>query len=374
MVQTTTTLDIYTDTLTQKRYVGDVVDFISPHDAPLFNYLGGANAESKFNIVNLPGNYVEWVEDELRALSSTLTSSETSDSVTVTVDDGEYFRAGDIIQIGTETLWVSATSGDNLTVTRGWGSTTGATHASTTAVERISIAQPDGMAYTASQQVTKTTAKNYVQIFEDTAKITYMRDRISVYGPGKALDYQVGKLIPQMMRGVEKALYKGISSAGSAAVAASMDGLHAMVAGGSNTVSATGTALTEKLMNDAMFAAWDDGGAPTLVLTNQWGQRKINSFYEDSVRTTRDENRGGISIQHVLTPFGEVDVLMDRWCHADEMFFIDPEFIGVYALENWIEEPVDETSMTLARRVWGAYSLVLKHKKAHALAYYSSTS
>ena len=374
MVQTTTTLDIYTDTLTQKRYVGDVVSYISPHDAPLFSYLGGANAESKFNIVNLPGNYVEWIEDELRALSSTLTASHTSNTATVVVDDGEYFRAGDIVKIDSEFLWVSATSGDNLTVTRGWGSTTGATHASTSTVERITIAQPDGMAYTASQQVTKTTAKNYVQIFEDTAVLTYMKDRISIYGPGKELDYQVGKLIPQMMRHVEKALFKGISSAGAAAVAASMDGLHALVSGGSNTVSATGTALTEKLMNDAMFAAFDDGGNPSLVLTNQWGQRKINSFYEDSVRTTRDENRGGIAIQHVLTPFGEVDVLMNRWCHTDEMFFIDPEFIGIYALENWIEEPIVQTGMTIARRVWAAYSLVLKHNKAHALVYYSSTS
>ena len=374
MVQTTTTLDIYTDTLTQKRYVTDLVDYISPYDAPLWEYLGGSNAESKFNIVNLPGPYVEWIEDELRAMTSALTSSCTSDTATIVVDDGEYFRAGDIILIDTETLWVSATSSDNLSVTRGWGSTTGATHASTTEVERVTIAQPEGMAYTASQQVTKTTAKNYTQIFEDTAIVTYRRNRISLYGPGVELDYQVSKLIPQMMRHLEKALYRGISSAGTTAVAPTMDGINALVSGGSNTVSTTATALTEKLMNDAMYMAWSDGGNPKLILTNQWGQRKINSFYEDSVRTTLDENRGGISIQHILTPFGECDVLMDRWCPADKMYFIDPEFIGIYSAQDWMEEPITLTSMSLARRVWGEYTLVLKQAKAHAMVYFSSTT
>jgi len=120
--------------------------------------------------------------------------------------------------------------------------------------------------------------------------------------------------------------------------------------------------------------AWSDGGNPKLILTNQWGQRKINSFYEDSVRTTLDEKRGGISIQHILTPFGECDVLMDRWCPADKMYFIDPEFIGIYSAQDWMEEPITLTSMSLARRVWGEYTLVLKQAKAHAMVYYSSTT
>lgn len=374
MVQTTTSLGVYTDTLTQKRYVGDVVDYITPYDAPLWTYLGGANAASKFRIVNLPGHYVEWIEDELRALTSTLSASCSSTTTTVATADGEYFRYGDVIQIGSELLWISAVSSDALTVTRSYGGTTNASHASAAAIERVTIAQIDGMAYTASQQVTKTTAKNYIQVFEDTALVTYLRDRINLYGPGKELDYQVGKLIPQMMRHLEKAAIRGRSYAGTSASAAMMDGVAQRIKAGSNTVSATGTAITEKLMNDAMYAAWTDGGNPSLILTNQWGQRKINSFYEDSVRTTRDENRGGIQIQHILTPFGECEVLMDRWCPADEMYFIDPEFIGIYALENWIEEPITQTGMTIARRVWGAYTLVLKHAKAHAMAYYSSTS
>lgn len=375
MAQQTGVMKLYTDTLTHKRYVTDLVDFISPFDAPLWQYLEGANAASKFDIVNLPGHYVEWLEDSLRervsGAAATLASESTS--LQVTSGAGDYFRVGDILKIGSEYLYVSAVSTDTLTVARSFGATTASDISTgTTNIERLTIAQVDGMSYATSSQVDKSTGKNYVQIFEDTAQVSYMREEIDEWAVGSQLDYQVSKLIPQMMRHLSKALFVGSSATGSATSPPAMGGLQQKIT--DNTSSATTTALTQKLLEDAMYSAHADGGTPNLIVTNQWGLRKINSFYEGFVRTTRDENRGGIMIEHVLTPFGELDVLYDRWCDANYMFLLDTNFIGIYEFQPWTEEPVVQTAMAHARRVWGAYTLVLKHDKAHAYVLYSSSS
>lgn len=375
MAQQTGVMKLYTDTLAEKRYITDLVDFISPYDAPLWQYLEGANAASKFDIVNLPGHYVEWLEDALRervsGAAATLASESTS--LQVTSGAGDYFRVGDILKIASEYIYVSAVSTDTLTIARAFGGTTAADIATgTTNVERLTIAQVDGMSYATSSQVDKSTGKNYVQIFEDTAQVSYMREQINEYAVGSQLDYQVSKLIPQMMRHLSKALFVGSSATGSATSPPAMGGLTQKIT--DNTSSATTTALTQKLLEDGMYSAHADGGVPKLIVTNQWGLRKINSFYEGFVRTTRDENRGGIMIEHVITPFGELDVLYDRWCDPNYMYLLDTDFIGIYEFQPWTEEPVVQTAMAHARRVWGAYTLVLKHDKAHAYVLYSSSS
>lgn len=373
--QNTGVLDVFTDTLTHKRYVTDMVSYISPSDAPVWNYLQGANAESKFNIVALPGHKIEWLEDELRAIESGLAASITSvaTSMTVTSGAGDYFRVGDVLIIDSERVWVSAVSTDTLTISRAFAGTTNASHASgTTNVARFSIAHLDGAAYATSSHLDKSSGVNYIQIFEDTAEVSYIKEKINKYAIGSQLDEQVAKLIPQMMRHLDKTLFIGSSASGSSSVPFAMGGFKQYIT--DNTASDTATALTQKLFEDRVQAAWADGGNIKVAVCNDWGVRKIRSLYEGMVRTTNDETRGGIAIDTVRTFAGDIDVLLDRWCPAGEMYFLDTDYVGIYELQPWMEEPVVSTAMTTRRRVWGAYSLVIKHDKAHALLYYSSSS
>ncbi len=54
--------------------------------------------------------------------------NDSTSTTTVTVDDGSYFRVGDLIQVGTEIMDVTAISGENLTVIRATNGSTIASH------------------------------------------------------------------------------------------------------------------------------------------------------------------------------------------------------------------------------------------------------
>lgn len=89
----------------------------------------GANATSITNVAPNSNEYTA-VADEL--INGGIDDSATT--VTVAVDDGDYFKRGDLIRLENEILEVTAISGNNLTVIRGSHGSTIATHSDDTAI------------------------------------------------------------------------------------------------------------------------------------------------------------------------------------------------------------------------------------------------
>ncbi len=88
MAQINPPIDTYSDTTLVKRTITDVISMISPRDTPLIANLGGLDgAASKFNFVNGNNKTVEWAEDTLYALASTVTETVATDATTLTVAD-----------------------------------------------------------------------------------------------------------------------------------------------------------------------------------------------------------------------------------------------------------------------------------------------
>jgi hypothetical protein len=63
-------LNTYSDTTPQRRTITDVISLIDPYDTPFITATGGLDgASGKFRFVNTPGKLVEWLEDNLLAMT-----------------------------------------------------------------------------------------------------------------------------------------------------------------------------------------------------------------------------------------------------------------------------------------------------------------
>jgi hypothetical protein len=325
--------------------------------------------------VNWPSTKYEALEDQLKPLTSGLaaTISSTATSIQVTSDEGAYIRRGQILLIDSEQIWVSSVSTDTATVTRSFGGTTNASHAtSTTNVKVISYARVEGDDSTDSSQMTRTTFTNYTQIFQDEVKVSRSAAKNSQYGIANELDFQRDKKLPELMRMMEQQVFYGKSASGSSSTARAFGGLPSFVT--LNTSSATSTALTQAILEGMLQHVWGDGGNPDLIICNGWGKRKINSFYENMVRTTRDERRGGYVIDEIDTDFGTQRILMSRWCDPNNIWVVTTEHLGFLEFDPFSEEPLAKTGDWEKRHLIGEYGFVCKHNAAHGLVYISSTT
>lgn len=355
----------YTDTTPQKRAIADFIDVIDPRDVPVVKYFGLDGDPGKFRVVNWPGTKVEWLEDTLSPLTGSLSTSCTKTVTAIPVTDGSIYKPGDVLEIDAEMMWVSAVSQstNSLTVTRNYGGTA-TSHAKSAVVTIINHARLEGADADYDRGVTDITAPhNYTQIFQEDIKVTRTANKISQYGLAEEFDYQAAKMVPSLSRLIEKAFFRGQRKSGSATAPRAFGGFETFAT--NNTLSAAAAALTRKNLEDIVEDCWGDGGNPDLIICNSWVKRKISGFYEGFVRTTRDENRGGVTISEIETEFGVLNVLMSRWCPAAKLYVCESQYVGFVAYDPFFQEPLAQTGDSVKGQVVGEYSLVVKNGKAH---------
>lgn len=354
----------YSDTTPFKKAISDLIEIIDPSDAPVVKYFGLDGSPDAFRVVNWPSTTVYWLEDELAPLTDTLAASCASDATTLSVTDGSVHKIGDVVLIDAEHMWVSSISTNTLTVTRNFGGTQ-ASHAAAATITLITNARLEGADADYGRALTDVAeGYNYTQIFEDDIKITGSQEEISQYGISDEIDYQLSKKLPEQLRLIERAFFQGQRKSGSATTPRAYGGIETFIT--TNTSSMAGGALTEKALVDAVQQAWSYGGMPKLIACNAWVKRKITSFYAPNVRTTRDETRGGVTIDEIDTEFGTLSVLMDRWCPSTSAYILDPRFVGFLPFRAFDVDELAKTGDSHKRQFLGEYTMICKNQKAHA--------
>lgn len=380
----------YTDTTPQKRSIADLITMIDWTEAPLLNLLG-VNNESKFRIINWPRTKVEWMEDTMSPRSSTLAaniSSTGATTFTVASGHGTYFKAGDVLLINSELVWVESVSGDTITVAssggRGFGGTTPATHTSGDTVELATIARLEGAVATTGHTTTITAPYNYTQILAEAVQVTGSQEVDSNYGYNDDMARQIAKLIggPTEIGGKGKAgklaillqqgFYHGRRAAGSATTARAFGGFEQYVT--SNLTNLASAALTRKHIEDLFETCFLAGGMPDTLLCNSWVRRKITSFYEGSIHTDRSEERGGSRITTIVTDFGDIEIVHDRWCPQSKAYLFEKDKMGWITYRPFAIYDRASTGDYELKDVLGEYSFVLENESAHGLLYNISTT
>jgi hypothetical protein len=215
---------------------------------------------------------------------------------------------------------------------------------------------------------------NYTQIFQSGIQVTGTMQQTSQWGIADELEYNRNKKIPELTRLINRAVYyqDAAKAGGSTTAARAFGGLPAFVT--TNTANLSSAALTRKDIEDMLQAIFLAGGKPDVIFCQPWLKRKISSFYEGSVRTERDETRGGVSIDVVVSEFGEIKVAMDRWAKPGELYFLTSEHVGFLPLRPFSWRDMPSTGDWVAQELIGEYTFIVRCPGAHGRIYGASTT
>lgn len=358
----------YSDTATQVRVISDVIRMIDPVDTPLIAALGGLDAaRSKFNI-RQNGKMIELMEDEFAATAGTFNNSGevATDETDVTMESysADALQAGSVILFGNEYAWVSAVSGNDVTIVR----TVAGTNDTADATEAFSIVgmvrlEGDDADYVGLNAIA--TTYNYTGIVQKALNVSGTDEAIDYYGMGSPFAYQAAKAIPELLRSIELQLFHGYRAAGSATVGRSWGGIDVFI--GSNTSNTAG-AITKGDIDTVMELAHLDGGQPNLLVVHPSVARDLKDIIDTSsfVRVDQSENKLGLGpLQMVQTQFGSLRVIMDRWCPSGNAYLLDPRKIGLFTLRPFGWKPLAVTGDSKKGEVLGEFSLLVAHNEAH---------
>lgn len=359
----------YSDTTPHKRVITDVISLIDPADTPAIDALGGLDgASGKFRFVNEKGKVMEWLEDNLGPLADSLSASITSTAVTITVADGSVFQPGHVILIDAEQCWVSAAniSTNVLTVTRDFGGTQ-ASHAASAEVHIIGMARLEGAESDPIAFTDRYTGSNFTQILHKEIKVTRTHQMIAQYGISDEMAYQGDKVVPELVRLLERHFYyNAAAGAGSASTPRHMGGIQAFIT--NNKVS--GASLAQSQFENAVKAAFEDGGnGPWFAFCSPNNYQKVKNFYDNSVylQIERTETTVGMRITKIITPFGDVTLVLDRWAKNTEIPIVDPAHAGFKTFYPFTQEALAKTGDYDRSEVVGEYTLCVRQDKAHAI-------
>lgn len=328
-------------TVETKVNIDELIYMLNPDDLPL---LGGVNADGFPTIPRQPVDNTEfsWLEDEFKTPRTTageaLDATETG--VDVAAGEGERFAAGDAIRIDDEVMTVSSVSNDTLTVVRGAAGTTAATHADGAEVIGIGTLLAEGSI--GDEQFTgRSKYSNYTQIWTSKIQITRTAQRIPKYGIANELARQTRKIMLSEGVNMEQALLYGVKY--QSGTTRSTGGLAQFIT--SNTNSAADW-LTVENIEDAQQTAYDAGGQFTAIVSNPANFGALNNLSgAERIQTVtiEDERRGRRRATSVVTEFGDVLLVRNRYCKAADAFGINRENVIYRVFQPMVMQALAKT-------------------------------
>ena len=328
-------------TVETKVNIDELIYMLNPDDLPL---LGGVNADGFPTIPRQPVDNTEfsWLEDEFKTPRTTAAEAldATETGVDVAAGEGERFAAGDAIRIDDEVMTVSSVSNDTLTVVRGAAGTTGATHANGAEVIGIGTLLAEGSI--GDEQFTgRSKYTNYTQIWTSKIQITRTAQRIPKYGIANELARQTRKIMLSEGVNMEQALLYGVKY--QSGTTRSTGGLAQFITSNTN-----GSAdwLTVENIEDAQQTAYDAGGQFTAIVSNPANFGALNNLSgAERIQTVviEDERRGRRRATSVVTEFGDVLLVRNRYCKAADAFGINRENVIYRVFQPMVMQALAKT-------------------------------
>ena len=385
------------ETTTWQRSVDESIIIVNQAATPMLRLVSPT-------LNNLPApcqeNKFEWMEDELELTESecgatagsppTGNLTTTSTTFQVTTGEGEFFLAGHIVNVDSELMVVTTagTSADVITVERGYGYTTAATHTAGTTITIVGRLHNEGGAATTDTYGVATMPYNYCQIWQQEFELTSTEMAILRYGNVNRFEYLEGKAVKNLMLLMERNFIYGtrVERTTTAAIAATsgssgglLDTTAAYILAG-NRNDAGSAALTRTMILDLLQEIFGLVGVeymPTHIFCNAWAKRKINDMFETYVRTDRTDSTGGAVYEAILTDYGEIDIVLNHNNPAARLFFLHVPFCAIGPLQGEEFRTVELSRTTAGAtkwQVWGEYTQMVKNPKCHGEIYAISTT
>lgn len=361
----------YDQSDTNDYSIAEGVHMISPTETPLQLILPKIQVSAVKD---------EWIEDELQSqVSSLLGTVADTDTTTITVASGDgadkfpsdVATYNTVIRIDQEYMLVTAVSTDDLTVTRGYASTTAATHAVSAVVHIVSVLEHEGADGKTARARGRSRPSNFVQTFSRTVEVSGVQEAIKKLGGiTSEVDYQIMQAMRQLGLELEKTIVMGVADqvGDGSSTFRTMGGLWHMIA--TNRTSDSGAVDTTAIEAD-IRTLWDAGGNPRAIVGDGKMVQDIGNLYSDRIRTDIQTTVGGINITSIVNPLGvgPIALIPHRHVAAGEYYMLDTSKIGLTFIRAFGMKPLAEDGDAQKRWIGGDYSIQLMNEQAHAYRY-----
>jgi hypothetical protein len=348
------------DLIGKKQSVVDEILLLNPHQTPLLNLLGFAEAVVQTSH--------QWFEDEMINDETKVNGAQTNVATSVVVVDGSIFRANDVIKIADELLKVTAVSTNTLTVTRGYAGTTAAAIADQAKVEFQFSEGVEGADARAARYKARANKSNKTQIFDDTIQLSGTAQAVTQYGISDLYEYEKQKKQLELALQLEKALINGVSY--ESGNVRQMAGVRSFIQ--SNVTDAATGAVSATLLNDSLQAIYEKGGFACggnfKIMVPAKQKRAISAIDNNKLYITQAENSRGQVVDQFVSDFGQFEIVLNNNLDAKELLIVDTNRMAIRPLvgreffHKYMGDQGDYVTGTLV----GEYTLEFKQEKAHA--------
>jgi len=323
--------------LSAKRVVdiSKKIDVLEPDAAPLVQL---TKKLAKRVAVNPKYN---WLEEEAMTMVDAINhgAGYTSGDTSIVVDNGSYFRAGDVVKNVTtgEQFLVTAVSTNTLTVSRGWGSTSAAAMSDNDVLLIVGNANEEGATMRTIKTVKSVEKTNYLQIFRRPFGVTETNKNSEMY-TGKDLAHRRMMQLIEHQKDIERAFWFGEPKEDTS-------GTHPRRATGgvdhwisTNSTDAGGT-LTETEWEAWLRTGFRYGSSTKFVFAAPIVISAVSSWANAKLRMLPKDKTYGISVTQYLSPHGVVNLVnmklfAETSVYSGYAYLVDIESVAYRYLSN----------------------------------------
>lgn len=330
----------YNLTVETKINIDELIYILSPNDLPLLHGVG-ADGVPLLPRVGLDNTIFYWLEEEVPLPRATLAADINNSTTSVTLLTGEAvkFAIGDAVRIDDEVLVVTDinTGTEVLTVARGSASETNTTAAAHTAgAEVIGLGSllVEGAIGSANYQG-RDRHFNYAQIWSKKLQVSRTEQRIPKYGVPNELNKQMMNAMQHLAQGIEQAALYGVRHQHATTNRRQTGGFDHFVTTNVNTADEW---LTIESIEDMLQLAYNRGGSFEYIMAQPAAFAALNNLSgNERVQTVTidDARRGRQRARVVMTEFGDVQLVRNRWMKKSVAGSAVGEAFG-FSRENFI--------------------------------------
>jgi hypothetical protein len=354
------------------RVIANAPDLIKPSESPFLDRVGMSSANGWDGLAGVKNTKVEWQEDAMAAMSTTLNGSIASDATTITVADGSLLKAGDVVLVDSEYIHVTSVSAEVATVTRNYGGTQ-ATHATAATVQIVGMARLEGATGDFDVMTGADQPYNYTGIVQTGLKLTGTDLAMSYLGIDDLNAYQGDKNVWRWGQKMELNYFHGQRKEGSATTPRGAGGLGTFITSDSaGYIDAGADLVTMDDFDNAMEGLEAVGGKPTLAVMHPSRYADVHRSLGDAVQwmesQTSDDMVGHKQVRGIRTAFGDLEILRVPNCQATKIWLLDPSRIGGYMLREVAQKNLAIVGDAYPSELLGEGTLCVKNGlKAHGV-------
>lgn len=326
----------------------------------------------------------EWIEQSLNPGKVTAGEAMDNSETTFTLASGHGSRVkvGDLLiptEAGkTEVMQVTAISGDDLTVTRGYGSTSAETHSDAKDF-RILPANQEGSSAGADRTRQRSSRYNYTQIFDIDVLLSDTALNTAWYNvPDEFLNSIQHRTIEIRDRMSDAVLNGIIGAAPGDSAYGTMGGIIEYVSANSNAKDTSTTTLTYDALSDVVGTIYDNGNTDgNFVVAVPRSQYEVIANWPDSqIRRQYGPNGqayGGF-VDKIVTKQGiYADVVLEPFMPASNLLVLDTNRVEINPMQNrawkmYVSEVGEARNDYKAGRLVGEWTLrIWNPDTAHGL-------